>query len=124
MKTVATTMMASLFLALGLAGCADPVVGKWEGKDDSAVDLDVQSANGGDYDGDGHIYLCSDTDCYLCPFDFDANNRGGGRFEIDGHFTGDCSSAGSFDGIDCEVRGDELTCDIPGGPTIEYDRAR
>jgi len=123
MKTIVMTLMASVCLTLGLTGCTDPVVGQWEGVDDSAVNLDIQSANG-DYEGDGHIYLCNDIDCYLCSFDFDGSNKGNGRFGMDGHFKGDCSSAGSFSGIDCEVTNDRMTCDIPNGPTIEYERAR
>jgi hypothetical protein len=121
MKDITSKAVVFTFLALALAGCADPIVGRWEGKDDSTVDLDVQAADDG-YRGDGHIYLCNDSDCFLCSFDFDAKDEGDGRLEIEGRFTGNCSEVGSFEGIECEVDGDEMECEIPNGPTIEYEK--
>jgi len=106
-----------------LAGCGDDLVGTWEGKEDPKVDLDIEESDNG-YKGEGHIYLCNDSGCTLCPFDFDAKESGDERWDIDGTFKDECSSAGEFDGVECKLAsdGEELHCDIPNAGTFEYER--
>lgn len=116
-----------LFVAFGsalLAGCGDgALVGTWEGSHDSSVDLEVEEASNG-YEGEGHIHLCSGSDCFLCPFDFEAKESGDERWDLEGRFTGECSSQGELDGIECRLArdGEELRCDLPGGGTIDYEK--
>lgn len=113
-------ILSALVLSLGLSACIDPVVGRWEGKEDRAVDLEIEAAKGG-YEGEGHIYLCG-SKCILCPFDFEARKRGDDELKVEGRFTGVCSELGSFDGVECEVDGDEMECQVPGGLLVEYEK--
>ncbi len=115
--------LSMLALVLVSSACADPLVGKWEGKEDPDVDLEVRAGETADYEGDGHIYLCGDT-CFLCPFEIEATEVGDLRYEVEGRFTGSCSEYGSFEDVDCEVvaDGEELECDIEGNE-FEYERA-
>lgn len=117
MKTV---MVGGVALAMLAIGCKDPYEGSWEGVEDSAVDLDV-AVDGDSYAGDGHIYLCDDTTCYLCAFDFYGSEQGE-HIEVDGFFTGDCSSAGSFYGVECTANDDRMECDLGNGVEIKYER--
>lgn len=122
--------LKGILLSVGvvsLVGCADPLEGNWEAKDDSDVDLEMEASDDG-YRGDGHIYACVDVDgesyCVLCPFEFEAEESGDREWEVSGEFTGECSDFGEFDGIECELNdaGDELECKIPGGGSIEYEK--
>lgn len=117
-KTAKALLLAAVSVLA--AGCGDPYEGRWEGVDDSNVDLDIRSQGDG-YTGDGHIYLCTDTDCFLCSFDFDGVERNG-RVEVDGFFTGDCSEAGAFEGIECSAEDSRMYCDLGNGVEIEYER--
>lgn len=114
-------MIASLTVTL--LGCGDDaLVGKWEGTDDSDVDLDVQSGDSG-FLGEGHIYLCWDDDCYLCPFDFEASERSDDEYDVEGEFTGDCRDAGAFEDVRCTLLSDtRLQCETPDGLDIDYDK--
>jgi len=114
--------IAVIAASLALAACGDDaIVGTWEAKDDSSVDLEVE-ADGDDYSGEGHIYLCTGPDCFLCSFDFELREHGDDRWEMEGDFTDDCT--GEFEDVECELEDDdtELHCDLPGGGTIEYDK--
>jgi hypothetical protein len=124
MKTLFLNMAAVLGCSISLMACAsDPLVGTWEGTEDDRVDLDVEAVDDR-YEGEGHIYLCNDTQCFLCGFDFEAEESGDDRWDISGKFTGDCSEAGDFDGVECELKrdGEELECDIADGVTITYEK--
>ena len=108
-------------VAFTLAGCGDAIVGRWEAKEDNTVDLEVTAANTGYY-GSGHLYLSDGTQSFLCPFDFTMTDNGSSAYELSGHFTNNCASAGSFDNVSCTLRTDTLLkCELPGGTTIEYE---
>jgi hypothetical protein len=109
-----------LSLVVVCVGCGDPYEGKWEGVEDADVDLDVTATSDG-YTGDGHIYLCDDSSCFLCGFDFDGVEVGD-RIEVNGFFTGDCSSAGNFTDVECTVNEDRMECDLGNGVEIDYER--
>jgi hypothetical protein len=109
-------------IALLIVGCADPFVGKWEGTEDSAVDLDVREAGDG-YEGGGHVYYCDASACTLCRFDFDGTEVGDDRYELDVKFTGLCQDIGTMNGVDCDLTSDtRLECTFPDGPEIEYEK--
>ncbi len=128
MKTRSLTGFLACIGVVSLVGCGDPLVGKWESKDDSDVDLDIEEVDGG-YRGDGHINACVEIEgeyyCAICPIEFEAEESGDNEWEVSGEFTGECAELGSFDGIECELNdaGDELECRLPGnGGTIEYEK--
>ncbi len=97
----------------GLVGCADPIIGEWEARDNGCgrnkfeVDDELK--------GDGSLYLLGAFgECLKCDFDLTVESKGGGDYNAEVEFdTCACNGDSSFD-ADCELNdaGDELTCSI------------
>ncbi len=128
MTNRALSFLMSGVALFALVGCSDPLVGKWESKEDKDVDLEIERTDDG-YRGEGHISACVEIDgdwaCVLCPIEFEAEESGSDSWDVSGEFTGECRDFGDFDGIECELNsaGDELECELPGdGGSIEYER--
>ncbi|MFO0612196.1 MAG: hypothetical protein U0414_06400 [Polyangiaceae bacterium] len=120
---VKTTVISSaLVLATAaLTGCADELVGRWEAKSDSTIDLEIAQAASG-WSASGHIYVGDNTGTYLCPFEADFRDNGDDRFEVSGHFTNQCSNASPFDAVQCTLKSPTLMkCEF-GSLTMEYEK--
>jgi hypothetical protein len=122
MRTALLTLATSIG-TLALIGCGDPLSGEWEHVDSSDVDLEIEASDDG-WEGEGHLWVCAGEDCWLCPIELEITEDGD-RYEVEGRFTHECSDIGSFDGVECELEGDdELECELPDGAgTLEYERA-
>ena len=96
------------------AGCADPVVGKWEASSETAcliggpdrVEFDIE----GDLTGSGEV--CG------CDFELTVTNEGNDEYEAEVDYDGNCL-LGDVE-IDCELSsdGEELDCGTSG----EFER--
>ncbi|MBL9020991.1 MAG: hypothetical protein JNL21_02275 [Myxococcales bacterium] len=112
------------FVALGLAACQDPLVGRWEA-DNEKVFLVIEAGDTAQYEGEGRVYLCpvdSRDGCRLCSFTFEIEAKGGDTYAFDGEFVGKCDDFGEFEDFECDLVEGDLECELPGGVEAEYER--
>jgi hypothetical protein len=112
---------AVVFSAASLTGCADELVGRWEAKSDSTIDLEIEQATTG-WSASGHLYYQDNSGTYLCPFEADFRDNGDDRFEVSGHFTNQCAAASPFDAVQCTLKSPTaMKCEF-GSLTMEYEK--
>src|SRR5262245_49054759 len=122
-KEMAVKNILLVSLALFAFGCSDPLVGKWEGKDNNDDDFEIKSGENTDYEGDGHLVLLINGSVGRCSFDLEAKETGDNQFEFEVQFKNECSFIGTIDDIECELQNDdtELECDYDG-VKVEYEK--
>lgn len=121
-----STLTACAAAATMLSACgSDPIVGHWQGLNQSTGDLDIQVSNGEKFAGDGHIYIQDSVDASIhhCSFNASGTVVGDAEWSIDVTFTGECKVYQGYSNIACSIPiEDTLICVTEQDVTLGYSR--
>ena len=108
------SVLALALSAMALGGCKNPLVGKWESKEEVApcgnnVEFEIEDNE-----------LMGDGDVCGCNFDVEAEDNGDDEYEIDLEL---CDGS-KLSGVDCTLDGDELECEdiLVGGGDLTFEK--